>query len=66
MKYAWIKRHELSYPRKVMCGVLSVSESGFAEWRAGSTAKRWLSTPQLITTIRAIHARLTAPTVRRA
>ncbi len=39
-----------------MCGVLGVSESGFAEWRAGSTVKRWLSTPQLTTLIRAIHA----------
>ena len=39
-----------------MCDVLSVSESGFAAWRAGSTAKRRLSTPQLEAVIRAIHA----------
>ncbi len=56
MKYAWIRRHERAYPLNAMCGVLSVSESGYAEWRAGSTAKRWLSTPQLEAIIRAIHA----------
>ena len=39
-----------------MCDVLGVSESGFAAWRAGSAAKRWLSTPQLLALIRAIHA----------
>jgi putative transposase len=55
VKYAWIKRHERTYPRKSMCEVLGVSESGFAEWRAGSTAKRWLTTPQLEAIIRAIH-----------
>jgi putative transposase len=55
VKYAWIKRHERTYPHKAMCGVLGVSESGFAEWRAGSTAKRWLTTPQLEAIIRAIH-----------
>ena len=41
---------------KAMCGVLSVSESGYADWRAGSAAKRWLSIPQLEALIRAIHA----------
>ena len=39
-----------------MCDALSVSESGFAAWRAGSTAKRWLSTPHLLAIICAIHA----------
>ncbi len=39
-----------------MCDVLNVSESGFAAWRAGSTTKRRLSTPQLEAFIRAIHA----------
>ena len=56
MKYAWIRRHERAYPVNAMCGVLSVSESGYGEWRAGSTAKRWLSTPQLEALIRALHA----------
>lgn len=56
MKYAWIRRHERAYPLNAMCDVLGVSESGFAAWRAGSAAKRWLSTPQLLTLIRAIHA----------
>ena len=56
MKYAWIRRHERAYPLNAMCDVLGVSESGFAAWRAGSAAKRWLSTPQLLALIRAIHA----------
>ena len=56
MRYAWIRRHERAYPLNDMCDVLSVSESSFAAWRAGSTAKRWLSTPQLDAVIRAIRA----------
>ena len=56
MKYAWMRKHGRSYPLKAMCGVLGVSESGYAEWRVGSAAKRWLTTPQLDALIRAIHA----------
>ena len=56
MRYAWIQRHERAYPLNAMCDLLRVSEGGFAAWRAGSTAKRWLSTPQLEAVIRAIHA----------
>lgn len=55
MKYAWIRRHERGYPVNAMCGVPGVSESGYAEWRVGSTARRWLSTAQLDTLIRALH-----------
>ena len=36
--------------------MLSASESSYAEWRTGSTAKRWLSTPPRLALIRAIHA----------
>ena len=55
MKYAWIHRHERSYPLNTMCSVLSVSASGYADWRTGSSAKQWLTTPQLEAIIRGIH-----------
>lgn len=56
MKYAWIAAHERTFPRSAMCRVLSVSESGYADWRGGSNAMKRLSTPQLLAMIRSIHA----------
>ena len=56
MKYAWIRRHERTYPRSAMCRVLSVSESGYGDWRGGSNAVRRLTTPQLLALIQSIHA----------
>ena len=56
MKYAWMRTHERTYPRATMCRVLGVSESGYADWRAGSQAQCWLSEAQMLTLIRAIHA----------
>jgi len=56
VKYAWMRTHERTYPRATMCRVLGVSESGYADWRAGSQAQCWLSEAQMLTLIRAIHA----------
>jgi putative transposase len=55
VKYAWIRHHERSYPRSAMCRVLSVSESGYGDWRGGSNALRRLTTPQLLALIQSIH-----------
>lgn len=33
MKYAWIMKHRDQYPVKLMCQALSVSTSGFYDWR---------------------------------
>ncbi|MEQ1516401.1 MAG: IS3 family transposase [Usitatibacteraceae bacterium] len=55
MKYAWTRRHERAYLLNAMLDVLSASESGYTDWRAGSTATPWLSLPRPEALIRAIH-----------
>ena len=37
MKYAWIDAQRRDYPLPDMCGVLSVSISGYRAWRNGGT-----------------------------
>lgn len=55
MKYAWIDEQRDSYPLQALCEMLSVSTSGFAEWKRGSEPRYWLSDAQLLAVIGAIH-----------
>ena len=40
MKYAWIKRHQSSYPVSLMCEVLNVNVSGYCEHHRQMQAAR--------------------------
>ena len=57
MKYAWIGAQRRQYPLPELCGVLTVSVSGYRAWRrGGSPGPARLSDPQAIALIKAIHA----------
>ena len=57
MKYAWIDAARRQYPLPDMCEVLAVSVSGYRAWRRGGTPdSTWLSDPQAVALITAIHA----------
>ena len=56
MKYAWIDGVRDTYPLAVLCRVLSVSTSGFADWKSCDGPTQWLSDDQLLALIRSIHA----------
>ena len=56
MKYAWIDGVRDTYPLAVLCRVLSVSTSGFADWKSCDGPTKWLSDEQLLALIRSIHA----------
>jgi putative transposase len=66
VKYAWIAEHKARWPVKLSCQVLGVSSSGYFEHvrmarskKAGHQGKNGaLSTPLLLTHIRAIHAQV--------
>lgn len=55
MKYAWIDGARDTYPLAVLCRVLSVSTSGFADWKSCDGPTQWLSDEQLLALIRSIH-----------
>lgn len=59
MKYAWIDVQRSAYPLPTLCGVLSVSQSGYRAWKRGGTPARQRLTDTLAA-IRAIHAQLRA------
>jgi putative transposase len=56
VKYAWIDGVLDTYPLAVLCRVLSVSTSGFADWKSCDGPTKWLSDEQLLALIRSIHA----------
>ena len=56
MKYAWIDSQRHEYPLQALCGLLGVSTSGYADWKAGGGPTQWLSDGQLLMLIRSIHA----------
>lgn len=56
MKYAWIDGARDTYPLAALCRVLSVSTSGFADWKSCDGPTQWLSDDQLLALIRSIHA----------
>lgn len=56
MQYAWIDGARDTYPLAVLCRVLSVSTSGFADWKSCDGPTRWLPDEQLLALIRSIHA----------
>lgn len=56
VKYAWIDGERDAYPLQAMCGVLGVSTSGFADWKACGGPTQWLSDAQLLAVIRSVHA----------
>ena len=57
MKYAWIDAQRRDFPLPDMCGVLSVSISGYRAWRRGGTANTArLSDAQVVALMKAIHA----------
>lgn len=61
MRYAFIERQSGSYPTQWLCQAMGVSPSGYASWKAGGRCDRAsgkrLGDAQLLTLIRAIHAR---------
>ena len=57
MKYAWIDKQRDWYALEHLCAALGVSPSGFACWQRGGCRAKRLSDAQLLTLIRAIHAR---------
>ena len=57
MKYAWIDAQRSTFDLVAMCAVLAVSISGYRAWkRGGQPERRWLTDPQMIVLIQAIHA----------
>jgi putative transposase len=55
VRYAWIDGARDIYPLQVLCRVLSVSRSGFADWKSCDGPTQWLSEEQLLALIRSIH-----------
>jgi putative transposase len=56
VKYAWIDGQRNDYPLQALCGLLGVSTSGHADWKACGGPTQWLSDDQLLTLIRSVHA----------
>ncbi|POZ61057.1 hypothetical protein C2I19_15645 [Chromobacterium alticapitis] len=56
MKYAWIDKMRDTYPLQSLCRLLSVSTSGFADWKGCGGPTLWLSDAQLLALIRSVHA----------
>lgn len=55
MKYAWIDGQRHDYPLQALCGLLAVSTSGYADWKACGGPTQWLSDGQLLGLIRSVH-----------
>jgi len=55
VKYAFIRRHTALFKVARMCAVLSVSRSGYYEWRDRPESRRTADDRQLLQTIRALH-----------
>ncbi len=57
MRYRFIDEHKKTWPVILMCGVLSVSRSGFYDWAARAPSQRALSNRDLDSRIRKIFSR---------
>src|SRR5258708_27920612 len=55
VKYAWIDGERDFFPLRSMCGVLEVSASGYADWKACGGPTQWLSDTQLLAVIRSVY-----------
>ena len=55
MKYALIRRHEGQHATALMCDLLSVSRSGYYEWRGRPTPPRAQADESLLRAIRRIY-----------
>lgn len=56
MRYATVDFFHDSYPIEVLCAALSVSHSGYNQWRKRSPSQRQRTNEQLLARIRRIHA----------
>ncbi len=56
MKYAFIDQQRGSYPLGILCQVLEVSRSGYADWMARGKRSRSSEDEQLAAKIRIVHA----------
>jgi putative transposase len=56
VKYAWIQAHQQADPLQSMCEQLSVSSSGYADWKRCGGPRNWPSEDQLLGLIRVVHA----------
>lgn len=56
MKYAAIDSMRHSYPLGILCDVLSVSTSGYHEWKDRPASARKLANEKLVSEIRVLHA----------
>ncbi len=56
MKYAAIEAMRESYPVGILCEVLSVSTSGYHEWKARAPSARQVANEKLVSEIRVLHA----------
>ena len=57
MKYALVRRHEGQHAIALMCDLLSVSRSGYTEWRDRPTPPRTKADESLLQAIRRIYPR---------
>lgn len=55
MKYAWIENHRDEYTVSRLCRVLSVSRSGYCQWRVRPLSPRSLANQALDTKVAVIH-----------
>jgi putative transposase len=55
MKYAWIENHRDEYAGSRMCRVLSVSRSGYCQWRVRSPSPRELANQALDARVAVLH-----------
>jgi putative transposase len=55
VKYAWIQGERDTYPLSALCSALSVSCSGYAEWKSGGSRQAQLSDTALLALIRTVH-----------
>ena len=56
MRYAWIEQHRDDYAASRMCRVLSVSRTGYLQWRERPLSDRAQATARLDAQVAAIHA----------
>ncbi len=56
MKYAWIEAHSDLFSISRMCRELSVSRSGYCQWRVHAPSERALANATLDSQVAAIHA----------
>ena len=55
MKYAWIDQHRDEYTVSRLCRVLSVSRSGYCQWRVRAPSARALANQALDAKVAVIH-----------